>query len=490
MLSWILFTILLCILSFLYLNKPKVLGTRMPGPKGALACGREMGSMRLGKVPFLGFHQLSMKWGNILSLDLVVQKMVILAGFQEIKLVHSSEHADSRAPLIIPNLIFVGSHATRGILFNSGQAWRDLRRFTIKSLKDLGFNKSASEDTVLVETNALVSEIRGQAKLKDGVVDIDLLFNKAALNIVWKFVSNQRYEYDDHRMHKLLKVLDTFMTIGTHVMGKPLGILPFLRFFPPFRQTFNNCYNGIKELRDFIQESIDDHVKKFDKDDIKDYIDVFLNELGTQEHFTIEQLVICCLDLFTAGSETSSKGLMFGIALMIRNPGIQSRVQEELDLHLQGRKVVTMEDKVHLPYTEATINEVFRLCNVVPVVAPHLATKDIQLGQYTLSKGTTVLTNTYSVHMDPEHFKDPHTFNPDRFINQKGEFENDERNIPFGIGKRRCLGETLARMENFLFFSNLLLQFRFLPSGDLPSLEPVTGFSNGPQPFLTKVLDR
>ena len=87
--------------------------------------------------------------------------------------------------------------------------------------------------------------------------------------------------------------------------------------------------------------------------------------------------------------------------------------------------------------------------------------------------------------MDEKYWGDPHIFRPERFLANE-DFKADERNIPFGIGKRRCLGENLARMENFLLFSNLLKNFSFQSvNGKLPDLSPQAGFTNGPQPFET-----
>ena len=102
-----------------------------------------------------------------------------------------------------------------------------------------------------------------------------------------------------------------------------------------------------------------------------------------------------------------------------------------------------------------------------------------------------IMSNTYTVHMDEKYWGDPYNFRPERFL-QNEAFKPDERNIPFGIGRRRCLGENLARMENFLIFSNLLKNFSFeTVNGELPDLSPQVGFTNGPAPFemLIKTLD-
>ena len=74
----------------------------------------------------------------------------------------------------------------------------------------------------------------------------------------------------------------------------------------------------------------------------------------------------------------------------------------------------------------------------------------------------------------------------------EGKYRSDERKIPFGVGKRRCVGETVAKTENFLFLANLMKSFSFGPGpdGKLPELRPQAGLTNGPQPFVTKVTTR
>ena len=63
--------------------------------------------------------------------------------------------------------------------------------------------------------------------------------------------------------------------------------------------------------------------------------------------------------------------------------------------------------------------------------------------------------------LNPEHFTNPHEFNPDRFLDSNGEFRPDEHVIPFALGKRYCLGQSLAEKEYFLFFTGLMQKFRF-----------------------------
>ena len=73
---------------------------------------------------------------------------------------------------------------------------------------------------------------------------------------------------------------------------------------------------------------------------------------------------------------------------------------------------------------------------------------------------------------DPEHFKNPEIFNPDRFIDSNGRFVNDEQVITFGVGKRSCLGQTLAEKEFFIFFTGIMQQFKIRLINSYPSTTP------------------
>lgn len=111
------------------------------------------------------------------------------------------------------------------------------------------------------------------------------------------------------------------------------------------------------------------------------------------------------------------------------------------------------------------------------------------LNGYTIPKGTQVIPLIHAVHMSPSLWKDPEVFNPERFLSADGtKVVKPEYFIPFGVGRRVCLGDVLAKAELFLFFSTILHTFKLtLPQGaTMPDLRGQAGVTVSPQSFQVK----
>lgn len=122
----------------------------------------------------------------------------------------------------------------------------------------------------------------------------------------------------------------------------------------------------------------------------------------------------------------------------------------------------------------------------VYVTAPSLFfRRNLKLNGFLLPENSQVVPLLHAVHMDPNLWEEPEKFNPSRFINSEGKVTKPEYFLPFGVGRRMCLGEVLARMELFLFFSSLLHSFDIcVPEGEtLPSLKGNAGVTISPNAF-------
>ncbi len=146
------------------------------------------------------------------------------------------------------------------------------------------------------------------------------------------------------------------------------------------------------------------------------------------------------LTLLVAGHETSASSLAWTFARIVHEPAALERLVEEVDAG---------EDA----YVTATIQETLRVRPVLPNVAPRLVAKPIEVGGWNYPPGCSLVANSYLIHHDPDIYPDPYSFRPDRFIDEP---PGTYTWIPFGGGRRRCLGASFAMLEMKVVLQTLL----------------------------------
>lgn len=117
-----------------------------------------------------------------------------------------------------------------------------------------------------------------------------------------------------------------------------------------------------------------------------------------------------------------------------------------------------------LHYTKAFLLESLRIVSFFHHSVPHYASSDIPVGDYIIPKGAGIFPSLISVMYDPNNFPEPHKFNPERFLDGEKKFKHDDHVIAFGLGKRYCLGQTLAEKQFFLFLVGILQKFDINPA--------------------------
>lgn len=217
----------------------------------------------------------------------------------------------------------------------------------------------------------------------------------------------------------------------------------------------------------FVAHVIENHRRDWNPAEARDFIDAYLQEIEKHKgdatsSFQEENLICSTLDLFVAGTETTSTTLRWGLLYMALYPEIQEKVQAEIDRVLGQLQQPSTAARESMPYTNAVIHEVQRMGNIIPLNVPREVAEDTTLAGYHLPKGTMVITNLTALHSDPTEWATPDTFNPEHFL-ENGKFKKREAFLPFSVGKRACLGEQLARTELFVFFTSLLQKFSFRP---------------------------
>ena len=199
-----------------------------------------------------------------------------------------------------------------------------------------------------------------------------------------------------------------------------------------------------------------------------------------------DKITILTADIFGAGFETVAASLCWALTFLVSNPDIQKDLQDEMDEAIGETSLPSLKDKRNLPLLEATILETLRLRPTLPLALPHCTTEQTSVAGYSLPKGTTVLVNLWGVNHDPSYFHKPEQFNPYRFIDhQTGKIKHGLPLcvLPFSAGARRCIGNTLAKAEMFLFLGGLLKLFKFEAHESAPDTQSKFTFVLMPKLF-------
>ncbi|CAG6008401.1 unnamed protein product [Menidia menidia] len=552
------------------------------------------------KTPFKSFVEFSKTHGPVLTVRLGWQRVVVLVGYDAVKgaLVDQADDFTGRGPL--PFLV----RATRGygLGISNGDRWRQLRRFTLTTLRDFGMGRKGMEEWIQEESQHLrdrMSSSKGEA------FDPTLLLTRTVSNVICCLVFGQRFSYDDQQFLLLLSNIGEAVRFNSSAQGMLYNLFPrLMERLPGYHHTafgliedvrefvktkiqehkdtldlnaprdYIDCYlirseqekdlatsefhyenlvatvmnlflagtettsstiryalsvlmkhrniqgqsiskflkylynlfpwlmerlpgyhhtafGLIEQVREFVKTKIQEHKDTLDPNAPRDYIDCYLirsdqeKDLATSE-FHYENLVATVMNLFLAGTETTSSTIRYALSVLMKHRNIQEKMQQEIDAVIGRDRAPRLEDRKSLPFSDAVIHEVQRFLDIVPLSLPHYALEDISFRGYTIPKGTQVIPLLHSVLKEETQWATPWSFNPQHFLDHNGNFKKNPSFMPFSAGKRACVGESLARMELFIFLVSLLQSFTFsCPEGPegIDLLPEYSSFANVPRRY-------
>ncbi|KAL0429252.1 UNVERIFIED_CONTAM: cytochrome [Sesamum radiatum] len=166
------------------------------------------------------------------------------------------------------------------------------------------------------------------------------------------------------------------------------------------------------------------------------------------------------LDLFVAGTDTTSSTVEWAMAELMRNPEKLSKARTELRNVVGQNEEVQESDISRLSYLQAVVKETFRLHPTVPLLLPRKAMEDVEINGFIVPQNTQVLVNVWAIGRDSNVWLNPDEFMPERFMETETDFHGQHFELlPFGGGRRICLGLPLAHRMVHLVLATLISNF-------------------------------
>ncbi|XP_062987235.1 cytochrome P450 2C19-like [Elgaria multicarinata webbii] len=416
--------------------------------------------LKTSKLP-QNLHVLSEKYGPVFTLYFGAERVVVLYGYDAVKeaLIDRGDEFAARGSLPIVDKLTKG----QGIIFSNGERWKQIRRFALTILRNFGMGKKSIEERIQEEAQCLMESFRDTHGIP---FDPTFLLSCAPANVICAIVFGKRYEYIDNRFLALRTLTNNNFQLSSSIWGQ------LYNFFPSVMEYIPGPHHRLMENHllqmAFASEEIKEHRATMDPSTPRDFIDCFLIKMDEEIHneasvFSTDNLAYATLDLFEAGTETTSTTLRYGLLILLKYPEIQEKVRKEIDQEISRTRRPCMADHGRMPYTDAVIHEIQRFISFIPINVPHAVLKDTPFRQYIIPKGTTIYPVLNSVLHDSKEFPNPEEFDPWHFLHKDGTFRKSNYFMPFSAGKRICVGEGLARMELFLFLTTILQNFTLKP---------------------------
>nr|XP_028572966.1 cytochrome P450 2B4-like [Podarcis muralis] len=448
--------LLLFLLTALSFKLHKARGQLPPGPTPWLFLGNLLQKevLPLHKT----YPKLFEKYGSVFTIWLGPKPVVVLCGYDAVKgaLVDHAEAFGGRPPIALVEKVTDGY----GLLSPDNEKWRELRRFTLSTLRNFGMGRKPMAERMQEEANCLVEVLAAkQGQAFDPLPDIVT----AASNVLCSVIFGTRFSYEDPQLKELTDVIKKFVNLFFHVSGVAYNAIPRIMDFVP--GPHKSSFTDSSKLFQFIRDSVESHKLNLDPQNPGDFIDCFLlrlnKEQSSAQNICVEDLVTTAFVLFVAGMETSSSSILYGLLLLAKFPHIQAKVHQEIDEVVGVNRAPGVEDRVKMNYTNAFTHEMLRYQLGSSEAFPRLTTQDVDFKGYTIPQGTIIVPLFISVHFDPACWETPEKFDPGHFLDAEGEFRKNDAYMAFSAGKRACPGEGLAKMELFLFIATLLQNFTF-----------------------------
>ncbi|CAC5410532.1 unnamed protein product [Mytilus coruscus] len=443
-----------------------------PGPWGYPFIGH---LTLLGTNPAETFIKMAIQYGDVFFIRMGKWPTIVL----------NSKEAIDEALIRMPEIFsdrpkFYSNNATnkiKGLVFGEySQRLRLHRKIASGVLQEFATSKSApTEYLVRKESDILIQTwMQSQDKEFNPIHDIEMTVAAVIYQLLFGSDINCHSDEMFIDMVKNLKTVNEGASAGNMIFVNMLQ-----RFIMPSK--VKQLLERLELNNKFAEKCISESLPSYDKNHERGIVDGLITAANkyAEKKLTVMEL---------QGVRSTP---LYGISLVLALIQPQQHYNGQFYNILGGRRA-TLQDQGRLPYVEATILEVMRHGTVAPLNIAHSTSSDVKLRNYEIKKGTVVFCNIYGIFKDQNIWTDPNTFRPDRFLSKNNTIIHERADIiatQFGVGRRRCIGDTLSKRELFLFITSIYQALETNLRSD-PSYGRIINLNCKPTPYKIQVNPR
>ncbi|KAF7192400.1 Cytochrome P450 monooxygenase [Pseudocercospora fuligena] len=407
-----------------------------PGPRRLPLIGNLHQVPGAGELPWLVYHQWAKKYGPIYSLQFGGTTFIVISSGEIARDLldrRGSKHSDRLQSVMAGEILTKGNHI---LLRPYDETYRIHQKMESPVLN--------SKTSPLY---APVHELESLQLLKDLLATKDSHsfaehLERYSISIIYSLAYSLRVPDFSHPDVATIHETQTHM-LGCLVPGKWLvEVIPMMKYLPrllaPWRVMAENYHLiesalHLKHMDHGLESKSWNWTKEFTASSLG---------AGMEKLEMAYDLGI----LADAGMDTTAATLQTFVFASVTQPNFLSSAQAELDSVIGSDRIPVLADKPRLPYIMAIVNETLRWHTVVPVLTPHATKVEDEYLGYRIPANSCVLALQWSMNMDENIFPDPHSFLPERWLDN----ESKKRYHAFGYGRRICTGRHIAENSAFL----------------------------------------
>nr|AHL88989.1 cytochrome p450 4V23 [Brachionus koreanus] len=435
-------------------------------------------------LPFIGnVHLLKSKYELVKQLSELTYNLKneplwrLWLGTKPIFVFHKGEYTEvlfssSKNPQKSVQYDFLHPWLGTGLLTSYGEKWANRRRlitptFHFEILNDFLHVMNEQTDILIQILIKLVKE--GQE------INIFERLKACALDIICESAMGQNVNAQHDKTSEYVQAVARISELVTFRLYNPLQWSDFIYRITPKGKDFKRC---LKVLHNFTKKIIVERDNDLEDGDLFSqkrvaFLDLLLKAKRKDQLITFDDIREEVDTFMFEGHDTTAAAASWACQLIDSHPEVQEKLHSEIDSVLgNSERHLTNDDLKQLKYLDLVIKETLRLFPSVPYFGRTIS-EDCQIGEYKILQGETAVILAYMIHRDEKYYPDPEKFDPDRFLPENIKDRHPYAYIPFSAGRRNCIGQRFALMEEKVIIANILRRFKIKSIKTIDELEPV-----------------